>query len=136
MRYAMAAGIATLVDVITYYISFHFVFSKKDLILFNQGLTITAPIASLGISYSCGLIANFIITKFFVFNESNLRTRHQFVRYFIVAMAVLLLNYIAMKLLVEVMHFYPTLSRIISALGVGMLSYMSHKYYSFSTRNN
>jgi len=134
MRYAFAAGLATFVDVIAYYISFHFILQKTDLQFFDDALTVSAPIASLGISYTCGLITNFTVTKLFVFKESNLRTRHQFLRYILVAIAVLILNYIAMKFFVFVLNWYPTLSRIISALGVGMLSYLSHKYYSFSSK--
>jgi len=67
MRYAFAAGLATFVDVIAYYISFHFILQKTDLQFFDDALTVSAPIASLGISYTCGLITNFTVTKLFVF---------------------------------------------------------------------
>jgi putative flippase GtrA len=65
-----------------------------------------------------------------VFTESDLRGRHQLARYVLVALLILLLNYLMMKLLIFI-GLYPTVSRIISALSIGVLSFTIHKFYSF-----
>lgn len=134
VRYFFSAGFATVVDVTVYFITFNFILRKTD-IPFIDPLVITAPIGSLIISYSCGLMTNFLITKYMVFTESDLRGRHQLLRYLQVAAVILLLNYFFMKFLIHILHLYPTISRIISALTIGMLSFLFHKSYSFKVVN-
>ena len=130
IRYFFSAGIATAVDVSVYFATFNFILRKQDIpLVFN--LIISAPIASLAVSYSCGLMTNFLITKYLVFTESNLRGRHQLARYILVALLILFLNYLFMKFLIEILEWYPTLSRVISAVTIGMLSFVIHKFYSF-----
>jgi putative flippase GtrA len=41
------------------------------------------------------------------------------------------MNYLFMKFLVQVLEWYPTISRVISALSIGVMSYLFHKNYSF-----
>jgi putative flippase GtrA len=130
VRYFFSAGTATIVDVMVYFVTFNFILQKQD-IPFIKPLVITAPIASLVISYSCGLMTNFIITKYMVFTDSILRGRHQLMRYILVALVILVLNYLLMKFLIHILHWYPTVSRIFSALSIGVLSFIFHKFYSF-----
>lgn len=130
IRYFFSAGTATFVDVAVYFITFNYILKKTDL-TFVTPLVITAPMASLVVSYSCGLMTNFLITKYLVFSESNLRGRHQLMRYLLVAGVILVLNYFFMKLLIQVLEWYPTLARITSAITIGLLSFIFHKYYSF-----
>lgn len=130
IRYFFSAGTATVVDITMYYITYHFILHKTD-IPFIGPMVITAPIASLIVSYGCGLVTNFTITKYMVFTESNLRGRHQLMRYLLVAMVVLVMNYLMMKFLIHILHWYPTFSRIFSALSIGVMSYLFHKHYSF-----
>ncbi len=89
-RYFIAAGIATVVDIIVYFVMYNYVLQKRLVPAF--GFNFTAPTVSLATSYSCGLITNFLITKFFVFHESTMRTRWQFVRFASVAFMILGLN--------------------------------------------
>lgn len=135
IRYFFAAGIATVVDISVYYTTYHHILRKTD-IPFIGPLVITAPIASLIASYSCGLMTNFSISKYMVFTESNIRGRKQLFRYLQVAAVILVLNYFFMKFLIHILEWYPTVSRIISALSIGVLSFLFHKYYSFKVVKN
>lgn len=134
VRYFFSAGLATVVDVSVYFITFNYILRKTD-IPFIGPFVITAPIGSLIVSYSCGLMTNFLITKYMVFTESDLRGRHQLLRYLQVAVVILLMNYTFMKFLIHILEWYPTVSRIISALSIGMLSFVFHKFYSFKVVN-
>jgi putative flippase GtrA len=130
IRYFFSAGIATGVDVSVYFIAFNFIYQKQDVHLFHW-VALSAPTASLALSYTCGLITNFLITKYLVFTESDLRGIHQLARYVMVAMLILVLNYFMMSFLIKVLEWYPTISRIVSAVSVGMISFVIHKFYSF-----
>jgi putative flippase GtrA len=130
IRYGMAAGIATVVDVSIYFIAFNYIFKKQDIHLM-QFLVLGAPTASLVLSYSCGLITNFTITKYFVFTESDLRGHHQLMRYVMVAVLVLFLNYGFMSFLIRTMEWFPTIARATSAIVIGFISFAIHKVFSF-----
>lgn len=130
IRYGMAAGIATVVDVSIYFIAFNYIFKKQDIHLM-QFLVLGAPTASLVLSYSCGLITNFTITKYFVFTESDLRGHHQLMRYVMVAVLVLFLNYGFMSFLIRTMEWFPTIARATSAIIIGFISFAIHKVFSF-----
>lgn len=134
IRYFFSAGTATVVDVSVYFIAFNFIFQKQDIHLLDLAV-LSAPTASLIISYSCGLITNFLITKYLVFHESDLRGIHQLLRYLLVAVVILMLNYLFMSFLIKVLNWFPTIARVVSALTIGVLSFLIHKFYSFKVTN-
>jgi putative flippase GtrA len=84
-RFILSGGTATMVDVGTYFVCLHYIF-KSPFVAF--GFTASVPVISLVVSYSIGFVTNFIISKFFVFKNSDLRTRIQLLRFFMVAVAV------------------------------------------------
>lgn len=133
LRYFFAAGTATLVDVFVYFMMLHYVLEKQNVTI--NALVIGAPSISLMVSYSCGLVTNFSITKYFVFAESELRGRSQFGRFVLVALIVLIANYFFMNFLIKVVGIYPTPSRAISALTIGVFSFVAHKLFSFKVGN-
>ena len=134
LRYFFAAGFATVVDVFIYFVMLHFVLKKQDFAL-AAGYVVGAPSISLIVSYSCGLVTNFTITKYFVFAESELRSRTQFGRFVLVAAVVLVANYFFMNFLIKVVGIFPTPSRAISALTIGVFSFLAHKVFSFKVGN-
>jgi putative flippase GtrA len=135
IRYFFSAGTATVVDVATYFVTYNYIFQKRNIPIFDP-FVLTAPIASLIVSYSCGLLTNFFITRTLVFSESDLRGRYQLFRFIQVAFMVLMLNYFFMKFLIHILNWYPTLSRVVSALSIGVISYLFHKHYSFRKKNS
>ena len=132
LRYFFSAGVATCVDVGTYFLCFNFLFDKADIGL-PGFFILSAPTASLVISYSAGLLTNFTITKRIVFNESELAVHKQFFRFVLVAIIVLGLNWIFMRWLIRGLHWYPTIARACSALTIGVFSFIVHKTFSFRT---
>ena len=129
-RYLMSAGVATMVDISVYFIAFNYIYQKQDVHLFSS-LLITAPTAALLLSYTAGLITNFLITKFLVFHESDLETHKQLFRYILVALVILALNYVLMRFLIRKLDWFPTLARAFSAISIGLLSFVIHKTFSF-----
>ncbi|MFI5220062.1 MAG: GtrA family protein [Bacteroidia bacterium] len=130
IRYGVSASAGTFVDVAMYFIAFNYIFQKSDIHIFDF-LVVSAPSAALGISYTCGLFTNFIITKYYVFTESDLRGHHQLMRYILIAILVLILNYGLMTFLIKGLNWYPTPSRAFSAITIGFVSFIFHKTFSF-----
>jgi putative flippase GtrA len=132
MRYIFSGGIATMVDVALFFILYNYVFHRE--ILKVKHIEIGPHIASLIISFCAGLITNFLITKYFVFKESNIRGREQFVRYVAVAFITFWGNYFMMKLMVDVFAVWPTVARVIAVGLIAVLSFRLHKIFTFKVK--
>lgn len=133
-RYFIAAGVATVVDISVYFVMFNYILKKLPVPF--AGLEFQAPTVALAVSYSCGLVTNFTITKLFVFHESTMRTRYQFLRFAGVAFFILGLNYLLMTFLIRQLDWFPTVARTFSALSIGVLSFTIHKSFSFKVRKS
>jgi putative flippase GtrA len=132
-RYLACGGGNTLLDIILYYIMYNFVLHQQDVHL--PSLTISSPIAALFMAMSITLPTGFLLSKYIVFSESNLRGRIQLFRYFMQVAACLLLNYLFMKLFVEYLHIYPTISKIITTFFVVCFSYLTQKKFTFKVKS-
>ena len=117
-RYFVSAGLATWVDITVYFLAYNYLYQKMDIEVFDM-YTISAATAS------------FLITRYLVFSESELEFHKQLFRYVLVALLVLALNWGFMRILIRELEWYPTISRAVSALVIGMLSFVIHKTFSF-----
>lgn len=132
VRYIISGGTATGVDVVSFFIIYNYILQKSNLEFGH--IHIGAHIASLCASFTLGLITNFLITKYFVFSESNIRGREQFVRYILVAAITFVGNYFMMKLLVDVFSVWPTMARLVAVGTIAILSFRLHKVFTFKVK--
>ena len=130
VRYFFAAATATVVDVFVFWFVFNKVLHQNNHDLLGM-MVLKAPTLSLICGFSCGLITKFTITKFFVFNQSEAKTRWQLLRFIMVAVVVLVCNYYFMWFLTAQLKWYATISRAVSAVTVGIFSFTAHKFFSF-----
>lgn len=131
-RYAVCGGSNLVLDAVLYFIFYHFVLQKSMLDLYF--VVLSPHIASLFMVFPITLATGFLLNKYVTFQNSNLRGRVQFVRYFTVAMGALLLSYLCMKLFVDVFGVYPTPARIIT-IGISVVySYILQSRFSFKER--
>ncbi|MEI9945476.1 MAG: GtrA family protein [Chitinophagaceae bacterium] len=128
-RYAVCGGINALIGYIIYYITFKYILQEKDLDLGFYAFKshIAALLLAFCVSFPCG----FMLLKYLVFNDSNIRTRVQLFRYFMVCLFNLALNYILLKILVERFNIYPTIAQILTMSVVIVLSYLAQRHFSF-----
>jgi len=131
-RYAVCGGSNTVLGLFIYFISYQYIFEREN---FDFGFFAFKPhIASLFVSFCINFIVGFLLMKFVVFVDSNLRGRIQLVRYFLSFSFNLVLNYLCLKLLVEVFLMNAILSQFITTCIVVTISYLSQKHFSFRTR--
>ncbi|MCO4294383.1 GtrA family protein [Solitalea sp. MAHUQ-68] len=131
-RFLVSGGTATLVDIALYRVFYYYILEQQSVNFL--GSVISAHTAALCVSFTAGFITNFLISKFFVFNNSNLGTRVQLFRYALVAAINFSANYFLLKLFVEFMHLEPTLSRAFSAMIVAIMSFLLGKYFAFRVK--
>jgi putative flippase GtrA len=132
-RYAACGGGNTLLDIALFYISFNYILHQKIL---NLGFIALKPYnAALGMAFCITFPIGFLLNKYIVFNSSYLRSYVQLFRYVLIVAANLLLNYAIINVLVQYMHFYPTIAKIFATAVIVAFSYLSQKHFTFRTAN-
>jgi putative flippase GtrA len=71
-----------------------------------------------------------------VFQETTVTKRKQLMKYFIVVLGCVLLNYGFLKLFVDYFGWYPTMAKIVTTFFVVIFSYTSQKNFTFKGSDN
>lgn len=130
-RYAACGGGNQLLNLAVYYISYNFIFKKQN---WDIGFLVFKPhIAAFLVAFVVTFPIGFLLSRYVVFNESDIKGRHQAFRYFTVVGICLLLNYGLLKLFVEVFGWYPTPSMLLTILIVVTFSFLSQKKFAFKS---
>ncbi|MBD1367293.1 GtrA family protein [Mucilaginibacter sp. ZT4R22] len=130
MRFLLSASAGFLIDMSAFYLLFHYTFVKESYRMFS--FPVRNSSVSLTISYTLGVIVNFLMTKYLVFNESKLSPAKQFGRFATVAFIGFFANLGVLKILIQQLNIYPPYARIGAALSLFVASYFVHKVFSFS----
>lgn len=132
-RYLASGGGNTLLGLLIYFVSFKYIFFEKEFHFWFYAFKghIAALLASFLVTFPVG----FFLAKYVVFSDSNMRGRVQLVRYFLICVFNLALNYILLKILVESFHVYPVLAQVITIIIVVLFSYVAQRNFSFRIRD-
>lgn len=132
-RYAAAGGGNTLLGFFIYFISFKYVLRERQLEL---GFYAFKPhVAALLISFCITFAVGFFMSKYVVFSDSTIKGKVQLIRYLMICLFNLALNYILLKILVERAHVYPVFAQILTTSIVILFSYLAQRHFSFKAGN-
>ncbi|MFN8243778.1 MAG: GtrA family protein [Ferruginibacter sp.] len=131
-RYAVCGGSNMVLGLLIYFITYRYILREANLEL---GFFAFKPhSAALFISFCVNFVVGFLLMKFVVFVDSNLRGHIQLFRYFLSFAINLVLNYFLLKLFVEVLHMDAIISQLITTCIVVLISYLSQKHFSFKVK--
>lgn len=130
-RYGVSGVGNILFDWLLYFSIYNFVLKHQMLEL--GFVTLSSHIAALFFTFPVTLISGFLLQKYVTFTESELTGKTQLYRYSLVVLANLLLNYLGLKLLVDILGIYPTPSKMIVTVITTMFSYFSQKKFTFKS---
>jgi len=130
LRFIFSAGIGFLVDISAFYLFYHNLLTEHTYQLMSY--TLRNSTISLSISFFMGVVVNFLITRYLVFNESQSKPSKQFFRFMLVAIIGFFANLAVVNLLIRYFGIYPPLARIMAALSLFFASFFVHKLFSFS----
>jgi putative flippase GtrA len=128
-RYAACGGGNTLLNIVVFFLAHNFILKNK--VLHLGAIAISSHVAAFMIAFCITFPIGFYLSMFVVFQGSYLKRRIQLLRYFIVAVCCIFLNYILLKIFVDFLGWYPTPSMILNAMIVVAFSYISQKHFSF-----
>lgn len=131
--YGVSGGANIGFDWLLYFVVYNYVIKKQFVPL--GCVTISPHIAALLITFPITMFSGFLLQKYVTFTSSDLRGRKQLARYIAVVGVNLLINYFGLKLLVKVLHFYPTPSKMVVTLICTIFSYFSQKKFTFKITN-
>ena len=131
-RYAVCGGTNTVLDIFLFYISFNFILNKR---IVDLGFIALKPYnAALGMAFCVTFPLGFLLNKYIVFNTSYLRGHVQLFRYMLIVALNLLLNYLILNLLIQYLHFFPTIAKIFATVIIVTFSFLSQKHFTFKVK--
>jgi putative flippase GtrA len=132
-RYAACGGFNMTLGLVVYFISYKYILRGQtlDLGFFAFKSHIAALIFSFAFSFPFG----FFLMKYVVFSDSNMKGKVQLVRYFLLYLTNLVMNYGLLKLLVESLHIYPVLAQVMTTVTLILFSYIAQRNFTFKIRN-
>lgn len=127
--YAVCGASNTAFDIFLYFISYNFVLQKQ---IVDLGFVAISPhIAAFIMAFCITFPTGFLLNKYITFTESKLRGIRQLFRYGLVVLANVGINYVFLKLFVEVFYWYPTPSKIVTTGIAIVFSFFAQKYFTF-----
>lgn len=136
-RYGVCGSCNMVLDWVLYFIFYNFVVGHDLVYITLPSITssfeicLTPHIATLCIVFPITLFTGFWLNRYVTFTGSSLRGRSQLGRYILIVFINLLVNYLGLKLLVEICGLYPTPSKMLITLITVTISYFGQKYFSF-----
>jgi len=131
-RYAACGAANTGLDIFIYFISYNFVLKKQ--IVYTPMGAISPYIAAFLIAFSISFPIGFYLNRYIVFSGSQLKGRIQLLRYLLIVLICIALNYFFIKLFVEQLQVYPTISKIFTTIIVVLFSYLTQKHFTFKIK--
>lgn len=131
-RYAACGGSNTLLAIIVFNISHQYIFEGDNVSV--GPLVMKSYNAALFLSFCVSFITGFLLMKFVVFVDSNLKGRIQLFRYLLAYLVNLMLSYFLMKFFVEYAAINATVAQLITTAVVITISYLTQKHFSFKVK--
>ena len=132
-RYAASGGFNTLLGLAVYFITYKYILKGENLDLGFYAFK--SHNGALFISFLVSFPVGFFLMKYVVFSDSNMRGKIQLFRYFMICIFNLALNYLLLKVLVELLHIYPVLAQIITTIIIIAFSYVAQRHFTFRVSN-
>ncbi|MCC8426126.1 GtrA family protein [Mucilaginibacter sp. UR6-11] len=129
-RFIFSAGVGFLVDIFVFYLLDHNFLEQPTYRVFS--FTFDNYTLSLAISFFLGVMVNFLITRYLVFNESVSSPAKQFFRFVTVAIIGFFANLTLLDIFIRSLHLYAPVARVAAALSLFFASFFVHKFFSFS----
>ncbi len=131
-KYGVCGASTMIFDWVLYYITLHFIVKKEVVHLLI--IALKPHVATLFITFPISLLIGFLLQKYVTFPSSKLKGKKQLLRYFLIVILNLFINYVGLRILVDYFNLYPTPSKMIITIITIAISYLSQKLFIFKVR--
>ena len=127
--YGLCGAVNMTLDIVWYFLIYHYVVRENYV---DLGFVVMSPhILSLFIVFPITFFTGFWLNRNVAFRVTNISSRKQLVRYALSVVGSILINYVCMKIFVEVCLIWPTPSKMLTTAVSVVYSFLAAKYYTF-----
>lgn len=128
-RYGVCGGVNMLLDIVWYYLIYHYVVALRYI---DLGVIVVSPhVAALIIVFPITFFTGFWLNRNVAFRATEFGQGMQLIKYALTVVGSILLNYICIKLFVEVCHIWATPAKAITTVVSVAYSYLVGRYFTF-----
>jgi len=132
--YAACGGGNLVSSWILFFVFYQFVFQKAVLHVHlsnDYQFAFSAYTLSAACTFVITFIIGFLLMKYVVFVESELKGRIQLFRYGLSSLLSAILSWILLKFFIEILMIYPSISNVVASLIVVVFSYLMQRKFTF-----
>lgn len=130
--YFLCGAANMALDTLWYFLTYHYVVMERNV---DLGIVVISPhIAALIIVFPITFFTGFLLNRYVAFRATQQRTTKQLFRYALSVVGSILLNYVLMKLFVELCCVWPTIAKMMTTIIVALYSFLAAKYFSFTNK--
>lgn len=134
-RYLASGGSGAALNIGVYWLSYHLLFHEQDVQTHIAAWPVMgAAIAAMIVAFLISTPYGFMMSRYIVFQESNLRGRVQAFRYLLTVGACLVLTSFFVPFFHYTCGIYATPSNILTNIVVAMFSYMAQRFFTFKVK--
>ena len=127
--YGLCGGANMLLDTLWYFLLYHYVVCERFI---NLGIVVMSPhIASLCLVFPITFFTGFWLNRNVAFRVTHLRTQKQLFRYALSVVGSIVINYLCMKLFVELLNIWPMPSKMLTTVISVIYSFLVARYFTF-----
>jgi putative flippase GtrA len=128
-HYLACGGGNTLFGLAIYFWLYHYTFDKQNVSIYI--MEIKAHIAAFIVSFIITFPIGFFLSRYVVWNESNLPGKKQLTRHLLFVVFSVFLNYGLLKLFVDYLQWWAMPSQFLTTCIIVVFSYLTQKHISF-----
>lgn len=132
--YGLCGAVNMTLDIVWYFLIYHYVVRES---YFDLGFVVISPhILSLFIVFPITFFTGFWLNRNVAFRVTAVDSQKQLFRYALSVVGSILINYVCMKLFVEVFNIWPTPSKMLTTIISVCYSYLMARYVTFIVDSN
>ena len=118
-----------VLDVVWYFVIYHYIVAERFI---DLGFVVMSPhVASLAVVFPITFFTGFWLNRNVAFRVTEVGSGMQLVRYALSVVGSILLNYVCIKLFVEVLGIWPTPAKALTTAVCVIYSYLAGRYFTF-----
>jgi putative flippase GtrA len=131
-RYLACGGSGALLNFGVYFIAYQFIFHKAD--VYTPIGVISPAIAAAIVAFFISTPYGFVMSRYIVFQESNLKGRVQMFRYLMMLGICMILTYYFIRFFHNTMGIYASVANILTNVIVAFFSYTAQRFFTFKVK--
>ena len=118
-----------VLDVVWYFVIYHYIVAERFI---DLGFVVMSPhVASLVVVFPITFFTGFWLNRHVAFRSTSISSRKQLLRYALSVVGSVVINYLCMKLFVEICAIWPTPSKMLTTIVSVCYSYLMARYITF-----